>query len=259
MTKAKEYLYTSNVIIKNIMKKSLFLIIFLILIILPLVGAEIQSLGTFRTSDCIDLKQTCANCTYINFTSVLYPNSTELMGEVEATKIGRVYNYTICNATAVGSYIVNGVGNVDGEDTIFAYDFEVNAVGYKRDEGNFGVGVGIILIGITAMFVILGAVMRENRVWSIFFILMALGMMVIDLRIASILTETASLNTALAGNLNTVYGIFIRIFTFILFLSAIYILFLVVRSFTSRKSKAQMIRESMDTEILLPGGGNYKR
>lgn len=66
--------------------KSQLLILAILIFILPMISAEVQTLGTFKINDCIVLKQTCSNCSYVNITSVLYPNSTEALGQVQMTK-----------------------------------------------------------------------------------------------------------------------------------------------------------------------------
>jgi magnesium-transporting ATPase (P-type) len=48
---------------------------------------------------------------------------------VSMEKHGTVYNYSFCNSTQNGQYIVNGIGDVDGIQTAFAYDFIVNPLG----------------------------------------------------------------------------------------------------------------------------------
>lgn len=126
------------------------LIILVILIILPICYAEIQTLGTFKVGECINLKQTCGNCTYNNITSVqIDGTSNQLLDLVEMEKIGTEYNYTFCNTTNTGTYIVNGLGNVDGTPTVWAYDFKVTPNG---EDSN--VGSAILYIGVLAVLII---------------------------------------------------------------------------------------------------------
>jgi len=101
----------------------------MMLLVIPLCFAEQQSLGVFKKNECVNLIQICANCSYVNFTSVLYPDSTTALGNVVATKTDTIYNYTFCNTSLSGGYIVNGVGDPEGTKTIFAYDFEINTEG----------------------------------------------------------------------------------------------------------------------------------
>lgn len=107
------------------MKKLLFLVT--ILMISSVLAVE--NLGTFKINDCIELIQTCSNCSYVNVTSVKYPNSVQALGNVAMTKNGTLYTYNFCSANFSGTYIVSGVGDVDGLDSVFAYTFEVTTTG----------------------------------------------------------------------------------------------------------------------------------
>lgn len=135
------------------MKTKLLWILFA-LMILPLVNAEVQTLGTFKYGDCIILKQTCSNCTYNNITSILYPNSSLAVVNVAMTKSGTEYNYTFCNTTELGNYIVNGFGDLNGVVTVWAYDFNITTTG--KGDGNvlpLFLLLGAIIIFITASFI----------------------------------------------------------------------------------------------------------
>jgi hypothetical protein len=139
------------------MKYLSFVLTFVILIASV---SAIDSLGTFRQYDCISLKQTCANCSAINFTSVILPNSSIGLGNVAATKLGTEYNYTFCRTDLQGNYIVNGVGDIDGTNTIFAYNFEVTATGTTLSTSksityiliwiiSFMIFAGLLFVGLT--------------------------------------------------------------------------------------------------------------
>ena len=99
------------------------------LVLMENVSSEVESLGVFKKDNCITLKQTCGNCTYVNITSVLYPNSTQILGQQNMTRLGTDYSYNFCNTSELGTYIVLGKGDVDGSDTVFAYDFTVTRTG----------------------------------------------------------------------------------------------------------------------------------
>lgn len=116
--------------------------------------SQIQSLEPIRLGDDVNLIQLCANCTFNNITSVLFPNSTQSLGEVVMTKTGTSYNFTLssANTPVTGTYIVNGVGDEDGIDTIWNYDFEVTNFGTTIT--NSGVVYGVLLIIIFAMDVL---------------------------------------------------------------------------------------------------------
>ncbi len=113
------------------MKKTILTIIvgMFLLIGIGLASAEQQSLGTFKQGENINLIQTCSNCTYNNLSTVLFPNSSVAISNVEMTKDDTFYNYTFYNTSTIGIYIVNGFGDPDGEKTSWVYDFEVTPTG----------------------------------------------------------------------------------------------------------------------------------
>lgn len=111
-------------IMKNI------LVVIILILSFSMISAEIQTLGFFKQDSCVILKQTCSNCTYSNITSInIEGNSKELLSNAAMTKKGYEYNYTFCNTSELGEYIVNGVSNVDSYETVWAYDFIITPTG----------------------------------------------------------------------------------------------------------------------------------
>ena len=150
------------------MKKSkeIFLLFVCIIFLISFASAQIQSLGTFKLGENINLIQTCDNCTFNNITSVLYPNSTQTIGEFQMTKKGTLYNFTLSadNVTALGTYIVNGFGDLNGINTVWNYNFEVTSFGTKVS--NSGIIYGVLLLIIFGMnilvFFLIYTLGREN-------------------------------------------------------------------------------------------------
>lgn len=177
---------------------------------------------------------------------ILEQNMSEDSNNLEWTlDINDVFNDTgshsfliWCNQSDVGGFARGG--------------FEVTETGVEESISGGGVLIGIILMGITIIFMFLAVAFRESKPWMIFYFLFGFLMMIIDLRFATMVLQSSANIQNMVGNLNSIYGIFIIIFTFLMFMVALYTLFLVIRSFTTKKSKAEMIRESLDTEILFP-------
>ena len=111
------------------MKKLILILIFSIILI-SFVSAQQQSLGSVKQNDCIQVIQTCSDCTYNNISRVLYPNKTVVLSNVAMTKDDTYYNYTFCNTSTLGNYIVNGYGDLGGTKTSWTYDFEVTPTGF---------------------------------------------------------------------------------------------------------------------------------
>lgn len=110
--------------------RKILLILILGMFLISLVSASILHLGTFKQNECIDLPQSCTTCTYNNISKIIYPNSSlALSTETAMTRDVNEYNYTFCNTSTLGEYVVNGHGDLDGIDTIWNYGFEVTYTG----------------------------------------------------------------------------------------------------------------------------------
>jgi len=111
---------------KNINKLLLGMIF--LMAILPMVSAQ-ESFGTFKQNECVNLIQTCSNCTYINITNIAYPNSSIALSNVEMTADGTLFNYSFCNTSIIGTYFVNGIGDLDGINSVWNYVFDITYTG----------------------------------------------------------------------------------------------------------------------------------
>ena len=138
----------------------------MVLLLISLTSATQESLGTFKVGEEVKLKQICGTCTYNNITSISYPNSTISLSDLEMTKRGTEYNYTLSGnyTSALGEYIVNGVGDLGGTNTSWAYTFEINMSGVKVT-----IAQGIlysVLLALGLLFVILsfyGSMVIDGR------------------------------------------------------------------------------------------------
>lgn len=65
------------------------------------------SIGVFEQGKDVELYQTCNNCTYCNFTSIKYPNSSTILSNIEAIRDGTYFSYSLSggNNSVVGTYI----------------------------------------------------------------------------------------------------------------------------------------------------------
>lgn len=130
-----------------------------LLITLTIVNAEQQTLGSFKKDSCIDLIQICSNCTYNNVTVVIYPNSSILNIDSEMTKNGITYNLTFCDTSKYGDYLVYGVGDLNGINTVWGYDFIIIP---SEEELTIGMAIlfaiGIIFLTVTIILSIFGII-----------------------------------------------------------------------------------------------------
>ena len=121
--------------------KYYYFIVILFVSMINLASAEQQSLGVFKQGEIVIIQQTCSNCTYVNFTSLTFPNSTQKIIEIAMTKSKTKYNASFSDTQLLGNYIVTTCGDVDAVLTCVDYDFDVTVTGK-----DFTTGQGILYI-----------------------------------------------------------------------------------------------------------------
>jgi len=157
------------------MAKWTIVLMLLIVTSFTLVSANINDIGTKKQNDCIDLIQTCADCSYVNFTSYTLPNGTRTVWEVPGVKDGTSFTYYNCSlANQTGQYIIDGHGDIEGTDTVFSYTYDVTPTGNPTPEGMpmFQMGLIIVIFGTACFFLYLSFVMGELG-FKIFFMVMS--------------------------------------------------------------------------------------
>lgn len=134
------------------------LIILLILLILPTINAEVQTLGFVKQNDCISLTQSYYNSTFTNITKIQYPNKTSIIVNYAMTRdsFGN-YNYTYCNTSSQGQYIVTTTTDVDGVNINVPYDFIVNQTGTEISTAQsliyfLALIISFLLLGLSGYF-----------------------------------------------------------------------------------------------------------
>lgn len=145
--------------------KKILMFLLLGLFFISLTSATVETLGVFKQNDCIKLIQSGSGLTECNITSVSYPNSSAAIENTEMTYRNNEFNYTFCNTSSMGTYIVNGFcGN--GTDYVYwAYDFDVTITGQDFSSPNSLMTIGIIIatIAIMFLFMIFGFKLTNNE------------------------------------------------------------------------------------------------
>ncbi len=180
---------------KNKILIGLFIVAWLISILaLPIINAQIPTLGTFERSTNVSLIQICGNetspCDYCNITSVVYPNSTTIIENVVMAKDTTEFNYTlISNYTEpLGQYLVNGFCGDSSEIIVWNYNFYITPTGQAITTGQGFASIGLIMamILLAAFFSFFGFKFSESEKLfpiALFFMLISLilGVYVIHL------------------------------------------------------------------------------
>jgi len=131
------------------MKKIIFSLMLVMFLIAPLVNAEQDNLGTYKQGENITLLQICGTCTYNNITSIVLPNSSHMIIDTEMTKRGMEYTYNFTQTDLLGTYLINGFGDLDGTATAWAYEFYITFTG--ADTINDGESMILLITTITIL------------------------------------------------------------------------------------------------------------
>lgn len=186
------------------------------------VTSEETNIGTKKLDDCIDLIQSCADCTYINFSSYTLPNGTRSVVEWAGVQSGTSFTYNDCNITnQLGTWIIDGHGDVSSTDTIFTYTYEVTSTGNPTPDGMpmFQMGVLIIIFGVACFLLFLSSQMNEAA-FKIFFLLASL----VFLMATMITAYMVSMDGNVVAATNTTTLALVSVLGAILFIVFIYIL-----------------------------------
>lgn len=116
-------------------------------------GYEDVSLGRFTNNHCVQIQQTCEGCTYLNITSIIYPNSTKAVSNVEMIQDGSDFSYEFCSTSLNGQYFVNYKGDENGTDSITKNWFDVTQNGKENPSGIVIVTYSILFLGLLAFLI----------------------------------------------------------------------------------------------------------
>lgn len=119
------------------------------------------SIGNVKQGTCIALTQSCANCTFVNVTSIMYPTKLKQTVSNAMTKTGTEYSYTFCNTSLIGEYTYNTYGNPDG--VLVTQPVTFNVIPTSDGENNTYMFLILIFIAIGLLMI---AFLFENYIFS---------------------------------------------------------------------------------------------
>jgi hypothetical protein len=114
-------------------------ILSVIVSILPLVQAN---LGTYKQSDCVNIR-TILNSSFVNISSLSYPNLSLANSNIPMTKVGLSFNYTFCNTDVLGVYLYD---YFDDSNNVYVNSFEITGNGKTNASGSVIVLFSLIFI-----------------------------------------------------------------------------------------------------------------
>ena len=130
----------------------LFVMSLFLMVSIP--ALEDQTIGTFIEGKDVVLIQTCDNCTFVNVSSVLWPNSTiALTGPVSMTKNNNFYNYSFNKTDPLGIYTYITCGDNNGIVSCQDLTFKINQIGQDASISE-AIIYFVLLIGVFLVFLL---------------------------------------------------------------------------------------------------------
>lgn len=166
------------------MKKLIILFVFLFSLI-SLASAD-DFLGNddgFARNSTVNLLGTCENCSFMNVTKVIYPNSSfAFLGQFGMTKNGTEYNLSFNKTQDLGTYTYTICGDLNGVTTCKNINFKITPNGKSFDSGQSIGSLGIIFGAITLAFFFLYLGLRLGQTAKLIpigFLFVCLSMMMV--------------------------------------------------------------------------------
>ena len=132
---------------------SLLAILFIVCFLGSLSSVSATNIGTFKLGTNAELTNYCAvgTCTYMNISSVKFPDSSMTYLNKAMTKNGNNYNYTFNGTTTIGDYTFVTCGNPDGVVYCDSDTFTVTPNGFVNSPLFYIifllVAIGLIVLG----------------------------------------------------------------------------------------------------------------
>lgn len=114
--------------------RKLLLILFLGLFLVNLASAV--DIPTVKLNETIQLIQYCPSCTFVNLSSITFPDNTQQYFNEAMTKNGSTYNYSFSGTSQIGKHIYFVEGDKGGTLSGESLEFEVTSSGNSITEGN---------------------------------------------------------------------------------------------------------------------------
>jgi len=133
------------------MKIKIFLVMLCMIFLFNPISAQ-YDLGFVEKGECVDLYQLCLNCSYVNVTSIKYPNNTIIYHNFEMDENGKDYTYSFCETNFEGDYFYTTCGDMDGIEDCRTFDFYVNEGGVEMTESRSSLTIGLLIILLLLFF-----------------------------------------------------------------------------------------------------------
>jgi len=160
--------------------KKLFFILMLGILFISLTSA--YDLGAVKKDGCADLYQHCSDCSFVNVTSIKYPNQTIIYLNIGMDKNGYDFTYNYCNNNQSGDYFYTVCGDPTNKDPCKTYSYVVTESGVEITQQRssssialLGILFLLLLVSLYALFTVENYIGKFALYWAshLLFILIA--------------------------------------------------------------------------------------
>lgn len=207
---------------KNMNKLLLTFILGIFLI--SFISAEVETLGEVHYGNCINLVQTCSDCNttiWSNLTKIQYPDKTIDYFNIPMEKHNKNYNYTFCNTSQLGEYIVTICTDVEGSEVCPPYNFYSTKTGNSLSQSETNIGTSTIyFIAILAIvFIVFGLFLTGQNFWlswgGIFSIVFGFILMYYNLSLVNLYVNSIAISGSSAEGIFLLFTRFIKVLPYI--------------------------------------------
>lgn len=130
--------------------KKIFIILIWVLLVSPI---NALSIPTVIQDGTVELTQFCPSCTFVNLSSVIFPDNTIQYFNEEMTKNGSTYNFSFSKTSQIGEYVYFVEGDKDGTLAGESLPLIVTKTGFLLTEGEAIIYL-VVALGVFLLFVI---------------------------------------------------------------------------------------------------------
>lgn len=197
--------------------KKLLLLLFIGIFFISLISAvnecgnENSYLGTFKQGNDITLKQTCTSCSFVNLSSISYPNSSVQNLNVDMTQDGIEYNYTLTETDSLGCYSYVALGDPSGTNTAEIIEFKITPSGSLFTNAlSIPLFLPLFLMLLLSLFAFIMMGFIEKREYKVTFLILSGVFLIFALSFGIIASREVLYGYPLLyGFVNSFYTIFI--------------------------------------------------
>lgn len=204
------------------MNKSYILILFAICFLIPLINAQLPDV---KSGNCVNIKIPL-NATWVNITTLTYPNQTMIHLSVRATQIGNTFYYnSFCDTEKIGYYSYEFF-----DDTGFSSgnNFKVTKTenSLSQAESNISTSTIFFISILGIVFILFGLALTRQGFWlswtGVFCIIFGFILFYYDLSLVNLYINSIAISGSTASGIFLLFTKFLKILPYIVTLIVVF-------------------------------------